>query len=143
MLVSWRRHLSGVRKGDAMALLESVWKWLAGWADYVGYCLDIDVGNYACRPLYMNTVIGVVAIALCAFLWVMWKWWAYRKGVRADWLRELDKHELADLETQSKYTWDGDKAFDITDSQEAAKKIRQALNDKAERDRPNTTPPRQ
>jgi len=126
-----------------MALLDAVWKWLVGWVDYIGYCLEIDVGNYACRPFYLNAVIGVVVIALSIFFWILWKWWSYRKGVRADWLREMDKHELADLETQNKYTWDGDKAFDAADSQEAADRIRQALNDKAERDRANPAPSRQ
>jgi len=140
-LISWRHKLSEATRERAMALLESVWRWLKSWLDYVGYCLEIDVGNHACRPFYLNAVIGVVVIALCFFFWMLWKWWAYRKGVRADWLRELGKDELADLDTQNKYTWDGDKAFNVGDQQEAAGRIRQALDEKAERDRTPPLPP--
>jgi hypothetical protein len=120
-----------------MALLESVWRWLQSWWQYAGYCLDNGLTNHICEPFYLNLVLGFIAIGVLVFIMYFRKWWRYRKGVRADWLRELDKEELADLETQNKYTWEGDKAFNPADQQETADKIRQALKDKAERDRGN------
>ena len=124
-----------------MAMLESVWKWLGEWWQYVDYCLENGLANHACQPFYSNLAIGVAGIGLLGFLWIVRKWWRYRQGVRADWLRELDKEELADLETQNKYTWDGDKVFDVTDQKDTADQIRQALKEKSVHEHMNPTLP--
>lgn len=124
-----------------MAFLESVWKWLGSWWQYVDYCLESGLANIACQPFYSNLALGLAGLGLLSFLWVVRKWWRYRKGVRADWLRELDKEELADMETQNKFTWDGDKVFDGTDEQQAAEQIRQTLREKSGQERLNPAPP--
>ncbi len=118
-----------------MAFLESVWKWLGSWWQYVDYCLENGLANHACQPFYSNLALGLAGIGFLSFLWVVRKWWRYRKGVRADWLRELEKDELADLETQNKFTWDGDKAYEGADREDTPERIRQALQEKAAHDR--------
>jgi hypothetical protein len=111
-----------------MALLESLWKWLNSWWQYASYCFDNGLTNHACRPFFTNLALGAAAVGVLFLLWLARKWWRHRQEVRAAWLRELDKEELADLETQNQYVWDGDKAFDAPDKQ-------------AGPDRPNVGPP--
>jgi hypothetical protein len=124
-----------------MALLESVWQWLKGWGQYAAYCLDNGLTNHVCEPFYLNLVLGAIGAGVLVFIMYFRKWWRYRKGVRADWLRELDKDALADLETQRKYTWDGDRESTEVNQRETADRIRQALKDKAERERPDPQAP--
>ena len=110
-----------------MALLESLWKWLNSWWQYAGYCFDNGLANHACRPLFTYLALGAAAIGAFFLLWLARKWWRHRREVRAAWLRELDREELADLETQKQYVWDGDKAFDGRDKQPGRDRAKAAV----------------
>ena len=101
----------------------------ASWA-YTSFCISAPFAAPACRSFWMGIAIASAAIGLIVLFKVLVRMVKYYQAVRAEARRQAELQRVADEETMVRHRWEGDNVLAASAGEDAAQRIREALDDR-------------